>query len=128
MSGDRVEALKLWQQIATGPLDGEARAWVQHVAAKLLEADVAKPKQRPAEIMKAVGLFGKLETTRALREAIENSLDDFCDLDHETEPQKPTMQDLIKRVRDSGLTLIDSKGEELTDEEIRKRIEYVRGK
>lgn len=117
MEGDRAAALALWRQVAAGVIDDDTRAWVQHVATQLLRADKTK-QRRPTEIMAAVGLAGKLETSQALREAVETFYA-FEDLDKK--PQRGTgTRMLIKTLRDAGLVPAH-----LGDEEIRKRIEYA---
>lgn len=130
MAGDRAAALKLWRQVAEGIASEDTRAWVQHVAAQLLEADKAK-KQRPTEILAAVGLAGKLETSRTLRDVIEQFciVDDFEDLDRKEPPSRKEARELSKAAQRNLIRAVRAAKvlpAHLDDTEILKRIEYVR--
>jgi hypothetical protein len=68
---DRHASIAMWEAVAEGHLDTDVRAWIMHVAEALLDADT-KPadRQRDAAIVRAVGLAGKIDKHRALREFV----------------------------------------------------------
>ena len=74
MEGDRESALGLWRNIANGQVYGEEREWIRHVARAVLDADGAM--DRPDALMKAIGLAGKADPWRRMRE-VATALRDF---------------------------------------------------
>src|SRR4051812_10379721 len=84
LDGDRALALRFWQQIADGQIDGEAKLWIVEVAGRVIEADKSvKGTPRLQEIVDAVCLGGKEYPHIELRERVAQLLtvEDFEDLD-----------------------------------------------
>lgn len=69
IEGDRRASLAMWQKVAQGDLSLEVRAWLQHVAEGVLDAE-SKPagRLRDSAIVRAGGLAGNVDKHRELRE------------------------------------------------------------
>ena len=71
IDGDRDASLALWKRVARGELNADVRVWLQHVADAVLDAE-SKPggRNRDSAIVRAVGLFGKIDKHRELRKFV----------------------------------------------------------
>lgn len=76
MEGDRESALELWREVAQGRIDDEHLAWFRWVARAILDADTEPAKTRPAALVRAIGLEGKTDRWRRMRE-VAAALRDF---------------------------------------------------
>ena len=76
---NRDENLAMWRRIAAGELSGTEQwdsidpwEWIRGIAQGVVAADAVKGKnERPAAIIKAVGLSGQVDGYAALRELID---------------------------------------------------------
>jgi hypothetical protein len=126
----RAESLQIWKFIAEGILrDSEvsyeqetALRFIQQVAADILAGDRSNPNQRAEEIMKAVGLAGRLDPEEhQKRKATELVEDFFSNL-----PEKEQKLILLGLLRDE----LDVPGvlDEKTDDERLRQIKAFRKK
>ena len=118
----------MWMRIEEGDTDGDVQDWVRAVAKRILEADADVKKlgssQRVYEITRAVGLAGKIDKKAPLR-ALVNALEGFTFLEEKdgevvkrAAHRGEDMRVLIDWVRQMNLA-----SDNLTDEEVRKRID-----
>lgn len=69
IDGDRVASAFMWEQVAQGNFDKETRMWLRHVAEGVLDAESKSAGAlRDRAIVRAVGLEGREDKHRALRE------------------------------------------------------------
>lgn len=93
---NRAEALVRWQRIANGDLRREQYdpvdllAWIESVARQVLGADEnTDSKQRPYDLTRAIGLYGRDDPYPELRNILEVwSCFDY--LDDQGNPRKPS--------------------------------------
>ena len=120
---NRSESRSRWQRLAAGENDADLWVWLQGVAQAVLEADDLPANVRPGELVRAVGLLGKVDDNAALREQLD-VLDGFPfagpDGTHREPERGERMRNLIAAARASGL--IDH---DVSDPERRKRIERL---
>jgi hypothetical protein len=97
--------LQIWQFIADGILrdcepsyeQEKATEFIQKVAKDILAADKSNPSQRAEQIMKAVGLAGRLDAKEhSMRKAVELVDDFFSDL-----PQKEQLEIVLGIFREN---------------------------
>lgn len=118
LRGRRSASRELWQRVAEGEIDAELLGWLRAVAVKVLEADQAGGKHRDRALADALGLRGVADQNAEIRSVIE-VFDAFEALDSVKRGQGTRA--LIELLRQRGLI-----GEEVTDDEARKRIARLR--
>lgn len=120
---DRGEAREMWQRFADGDSDDAVLQWMRRRAAAIVQADQQPADARRDAIVRAAGLAYKVDKLAPLADAITRA-NEFDALDDEGRPRPPkrgeAMRSLINTVRGLGLV-----GEEVSDPELRKRIERV---
>lgn len=108
---NRDENLAMWQRIAAGELSGieqwdstDPWEWIRDVAQRVLAADETKGKnERPAALIKAVGLSGQVDGYSELRRYVE-LLTDFDDLTIDgPQTQGQRIARMVEAMRKSGL-------------------------
>ena len=107
---NRDENLAMWERIAAGELSSGEQwdstdpwEWIRSVAQRVVAADAVKGKnERPAAIVKAVGLSGQRDSYRELRREAEGVMD-FADLTNETQSQLISI--IVRNARQCGLLL-----------------------
>lgn len=118
LRGRRSEARALWGRVASGDIDADVLAWLQTVAGKVVRADKAGGKHRDRALADALGLRGVVDQLAEIRQIVEvfDALDTLEPVrrGHET-------RSLVELLRQRGLL-----GEEVTDDEARKRIARIR--
>jgi hypothetical protein len=68
---DRSESLQFWAQVAAGEFTDDTKDWLRLIAKRVVAADQANLKVRNGEIVRAVGLSGKLDRYAEMREYID---------------------------------------------------------
>lgn len=125
----RSENLERWRRIAAGSLEDEdidtaaLLTWIREVAAKVVAADASETAVRPGDLLRALGLSSRAGALEPIRDQLEvlDSFDLHDDQGNVREAQRgERTRNLIAAVRASGLV-----GDDLTDDEIRKRIERL---
>ena len=122
---NRTEARKHWARVAAGDHhdDAELQLWLRGVAQAILEADDLPAGVRPGEILRAVGLLGKIDDRAILREKLQ-VVDGFPFISDQGQKRKPDrgerIRNLIAHSRASGLIEHD-----VSDLELKKRIERL---
>ena len=104
----RDENLAMWERIAAGELSGREQwdstdpwEWIRQVAQRVVAADAEKGKnERPAAIVKAVGLSGQKDSYRELRKTAEVVTDFATD-----ETQGQLVAAIVRNARLSGQLL-----------------------
>lgn len=77
LDGDRHASVDMWARVAKGEFDFELRGWLQHVATAVVDAESKDAgRQRDAALVRALGLAGKGDKHRDLREFV-SALHDF---------------------------------------------------
>lgn len=73
MDGDRRASLAMWERAALGDFDIGVLMWLQHVAEGVLDSETKDAgRLRDAAVVRALGLAGKGDKHRALREFVWN--------------------------------------------------------
>ena len=132
----RAQALQIWKLIADGIFQTEpgdppsfeyaaSSAFVRYVALEVLEADKSKDSVRANEMLKAVGLHGKLNPNELALEKVLQSPDLIFSAEDEHGnvlewKRGERMKLIIGLLREADPSL-----SELTDDELRKRIDRV---
>lgn len=121
MDGDRRASIAMWERAAFGDFGVDVLMWIQHVAEGVLDSDTKDAgRLRDAAIVRALGLAGKGDKHRALREFVLNLRMFEC-----------TRQEMISGAR-SGITpaaIVDLTGydpapyADMTDAELGKIID-----
>jgi len=108
---NRDENLAMWRRIADGELSGSEQwdstdpwEWIRDVAQRVVAADAIKGKnERPAALIKAVGLTGQVDGYSELRRYVE-LLTDFDDLTVDgPQTQGQRIARMVESMRKSGL-------------------------
>ena len=112
---NRTEALALWARVAAGDLEhGQAdpvdmHAWIRRVAQDLLEADAAPAGARPAAVLQAVGLAGKVDGHAALRAFVDGPQWDFRAIGNDglevEEARGAVVRQMVDQARELGLLI-----------------------
>lgn len=73
MDGDRRASIAMWERAALGDFDIDVLMWLQHVAVGVLDSETKDAgRLRDAAVVRALGLAGKGDRHRALREYVWN--------------------------------------------------------
>ena len=81
IDGDRASTRELLASFARGEFGTDARAWLNIISARLLDADdEPDARRRPEKIMRALGLAGRGDPDRRLV-ALVSAFDSFENLD-----------------------------------------------
>lgn len=76
MAGDRKATVDMFEQVARGVFDADVKFWLTALAANVLDAESKDAgRLRDAAILRAVGLAGKNDPHRELRELCSHLLD-----------------------------------------------------
>ena len=133
---DRARALKKWKLVADGVLRKSFRgppsyeyataiAFVEEVAANVLDADTSKESRRATEMLKAVGLSGRLNTTELAMDSVLNSPDFiFSALDEKGVEQELTSSERTGLIMRLLCELVPSLSD-VDIEDLRKRVERI---
>lgn len=118
LRGRRSDARALWERVAAGDIDADVLAWLQTVAGRVVLADKAGGKHRDRALADALGLRGAVDRSAEIRQVVE-----VFDALEALEPVRRghETRSLIELLRLRGLL-----GEEVTDDEARKRISRIR--
>jgi hypothetical protein len=69
MDEDRHSSLYMWQKVADGEFSNDTKIWLQHIATGVLDAESKDAgRLRDSAILRALGLAGKADKNRGLRQ------------------------------------------------------------
>lgn len=125
IDGDRRSTVAMLERVARGEFDTEVRAWLQHVAEALLDAEskLAEGGLRDRAIVRAVGLEGFEDKHRELRMLVK-AYRDLPPLDSKGKPLPVKRAELIAAARtETSLGHRPDRYSRLTDAELGKIID-----